>query len=820
MKSYTLFFAANAHIDAAWLWREGETIAVCKNTFASVMNMARARTDFSYTQSSAAYYDWMERLYPELFGEIKARIGEGRWEVVGGMWVEPDCNLPSGTSWARQLLYGKRYFREKLGVDVTIGWNPDSFGYNWNMPQFYRSAGIDAFITQKIGWNEKNVFPHRAFWWEGPDGSRILSYFPFDYVNTIDDPARLVDWLRQYDANTGFRKMFVLFGVGDHGGGPSIEMIGRIDRLKTLDIFPSIDFGTAGEYLGWIKQQDLTKLPVWRDELYLEYHQGTFTTQAKIKEANRRSEMLLTGAEAFSAIAALSGRPYGGARLEAAWRDVMFNQFHDILPGSSIREVYLDAAERYREAEALAGHELSGALDHLAGQVDTSRLAGEAVVVFNPLGWDRPGLVRVPLPAGDEAEVAVFDVDGRELPSQAVATGTLTREVLFMAPKVPSLGYATFELRRNPPRAKFPGTLTVTESALENDAFRVALDPASGWIRSIVDKRTGREVLAGPANRLQLLEDKPEAWDAWNVGLTGTEYPSTLRSIEVVERGPVRVVLRVKRDFLAPGTKKEAPTEDFPSSFFTQDIVLYAGSDRIDFITRVDWWEQKTMLKVAFPVAVTSDVATFEIPNATIERSTGLETPQEQAQVEVPAQRWADLSQADHGVSLLNAAKYGYDVKGNTLRLSLLRSPVWPDPTADRGKHVIEYALYPHAKGWREAGTVRRGYELDHPLLVARTGRHAGALPAEQSFVRLAPDSLVLTSIKKAEDSAAWVVQWYDAHGDGAAATLTLPAAPARAVTSDFLEADGAPLAVEGRGVKAPTGRRATVTVKVALPPA
>ena len=674
-RSYTLYFTANAHIDAAWLWREKETVEVCKNTFASVLRMFDARPGFTYTQSSAAYYDWMERFYPEIFEGIRSKVKEGRWEVAGGMWVEPDCNLPSGESWARHLLYAKRYFRSKLGADVKLGWNPDSFGYNANMPQFYRNAGIDAFITQKIGWNEKNVFPHRIFWWEAPDGSRILSYFPFDYVNEVDDAYRLVDWLRQHDANTGFRKMFVLFGVGDHGGGPSLEMLDRIDKLRKLDVFPSIEYGTAAQYIAWLRGQDLSTLPVWKDELYLEYHQGTYTTQARMKASNRRSEALLTSAEKFSTLATRLGSAYHGAELEEAWRNVLFNQFHDILPGSSIREVYQDAPERYREAEAVGRHELDRALAHIADKVDTSTITrGTPVLVFNPLAWDRSDVVRVRLPEDDSGEVAVFDAGGREIPSQTVASGRYAREILFVAPRVPSLGYAVFELRPQKPAASIPG-LSITAQALENEILRVRIDPANGWVTSIVDKRSGREVLAGEGNRLQVLEDKPAAWDAWNIGLTGTEFPSTFRSAEIVERGPVRVVLRLDRDYLKPGKKKEFPTEDFPTSFFTQDIVLYAGSDRVDFTTAVDWWEEKTMLKVAFPLAVSDDVATFEIPYGSIERSTKLDDPWQAAKVEVPAARWADVSQDDYGVSLLNTAKYGHDVKGSTIRLSLLRSP-------------------------------------------------------------------------------------------------------------------------------------------------
>ncbi len=814
-RRFTLFFDANAHIDAAWLWREQETVQVCRNTFSSVLNMFETRPDFTYTQSSAAYYDWMERLYPDLFGRIRESVAGGRWEVVGGTWIEPDCNLPSGESWARQLLYGKRYFRQKLGRDVTIGWNPDSFGYNWNLPQFYRNAGIDAFITQKIGWNATNVFPHRLFWWESPDGSRVLTYFPFDYVNSVENPHQLVDWLRQYEANTGFRKLMILFGVGDHGGGPSLEMLDRVDQLKKLAVFPSIEYGTAGAYLSWLKSQDLSKAPVWKDELYLEYHEGTFTTQARMKEWNRKNEVLLTNAEKFSTFAILAGRPYHGADLEEAWRNVMFDQFHDILPGSSIREVYVDAPERERQAQVIGRHELDESLAALAAIVDTSRSEkGTPLVVFNPLSWDRRGLVRLPLPEADDRDFAVFDDRGQEVLAQVTRTGKYAREIMFIAPDVPALGYSVFELRAQPPTRTSSG-LSAAGTTIENQNLKVEVDPATGWLKSVFDKRRNREVLSGSGNELQLLEDRPAEWDAWNIGLTGTKYASTFRSAEIVERGPVRVVLRVTRDFLKPGVKKEFPTEDFPSSFFTQDIILYDGADQVGFATSVDWWEEKTMLKVAFPVAVADSRASYEIPFGSIERSTGAGTSWDKAKVEVPAQRWADLSQDDYGVSLLNNSKYGYDIKGSLIRMSLLRSPLWPDPTADRGRHRIEYALYPHAGRWRSAATVQRGLEFNAPLLVVETGRHPGWLPPRHSFVTLGPPNLVLTTIKKNEDSDAWVIQWYDAAGQDSTAELTLSKAPRSVVLSNFLEEDSAPVPFEGPVVKVPTGRNSIRTIKV-----
>ncbi|MGA2624054.1 MAG: glycoside hydrolase family 38 C-terminal domain-containing protein [Bacteroidota bacterium] len=813
-KRFTLYFDANAHIDAAWLWRDKETIEVCKNTFASVLHMMDVSPEFTYTQSSAAYYDWMEQFYPDIFKGIQKRINDGRWEVVGGMWVEPDCNLPSGESWMHHLLYAKKYFQKKLGATVKIGWNPDSFGYNWNMPEFYANAGIDAFITQKIGWNERNVFPYRVFWWESPDASRILTYFPFDYVNTIDDPYRLTDWLRQFEANTGFTKMMMLFGVGDHGGGPSLEMIDRIEHLKTLDVFPAIEYGTAGQYLDWLKKQDLSRIPTWKDELYLEYHQGTYTTQAKTKEFNRKDEILLSNAEKFSTVATTLGGKYNGADLEEAWRKVLFNQFHDVLPGSGIRENYIDATEKYLDATAIGEHELNAACQIIADRVNTSRFKhGTPVVVFNPLSWERNDIVTLGLPEGGGV-YAVFDATGKELATQFFQRDRYHREVMFMATNVPSLGYSIYELRKQK-ATNIPGSLRAAPTTLESKFFKVKVDPDSGWVSSIVDKRNGKEILRGYGNELQLLQDLPAEYDAWNIGLTGVRYPSKLKKIEIVETGPVRTVLRVTRDYLKPGVQKDFPTEDFPSTFFTQDIILYDGIDRIDFKTDVDWWEEKTMVKVAFPVTVADTAATYEIPYGSIQRSTQWRDSWDSAKVEVPTGRWADLSQNDYGVSLLNTSKYGYDIKQSVIRLSLLRSPKWPDPTADRGKHSIEYALYPHAKSWKNASTVHRAYEYNNPLIAVIADKHKGSLAENHSFMKLEPANLVLTTMKKSENSDAWIIQWYDAKGEDTEAVVTLPLIPKNVFTSNFLEENGTPIQFSGNKVNVKTGKNAVTTIKV-----
>ena len=814
-KRFTLYFDANAHIDAAWLWRDLETIEVCKNTFNSVFNMMAARADFTYTQSAAAYYDWMERYYPETFKNMQQAVKDGRWEITGGMWVEPDCNLPNGVSWARHLLYAKRYFKQKFGVDVKIGWNPDSFGYNGNMPMLYQQAGIDAFITQKIGWNDTNVFPYRLFWWEADDGSKILSYFPFDYVNEIKNPFQLVDWTRQFEANTGMTKMMVLFGVGDHGGGPSIEMMSRIDDLRKIDIYPTIEFGNTTNYLAWIRQHDLSKLPVYEDELYLEYHQGTYTTQANTKAENRKCETLLRDTELFSSLAALRGRAYNSKALESAWRLTLFNQFHDILPGSGIRENYIDAEEKYKHVKEIGRYELDESIKTLASDVNTSNFKkGTPVVVFNPLSWQRTDDVRYDLAEGDDTEYAVFDSQGKEIPTQIVQTDELHRQLLFTAEDVPSIGYKTFELRKQTATVS-KNDLSISSSSLENENFRVKINPQTGWVSSIIDKRTDREMLAGEGNRLQLLEDKPAQWDAWNIGLTGVEYPSKFVKAEVVEEGPVRIILRLHRTYLNPGVKKDFPTEDFPSSFFTQDIILYGNSDKIDFKIDADWWETHTMLKLAFPLAVKDTVATYEIPFGTIERSTQMRDSWEKAKVEVPALRWVDLSQNDYGVSLIENSKYGFDIKGSLMRMSLLRSPKWPDPTADRGKHTTEYALYPHQGSWQQASTAQRAYEFNNRLVAVATGVHKGKLGESYSFVQIEPSSLILRTMKKCEDENAWMFQWYNLAGKESEAILTLPQKPRIATISNFLEENGSPVEIKNKEVHVKTKGRGVVSLKV-----
>ncbi len=816
-KQFTLFFSANAHIDAAWLWRKGETQEVCKNTFSSVIRMIRQNRDLTFTQSSAVFYKWMQELHPDLFQEIISAEKDGRWEIIGGTWIEPDCNLISGESWWRQLLIGQNYFGKNFGKRVKIGWNPDSFGYNWNMPQFYRSAGIDAFITQKISWNDSNVFPHRLFWWESPDGSRILSYFPFSYSAEVDDPFQLVDWLRQYEANTGFTKLMVLFGVGDHGGGPTPEMLQRIEKLSQLYIYPRVEYGTSTGYLNWVRSHDLKALPVWRDELYLEYHRGTFTTQAAVKKYNRELETLLITLEKFACMAGLYQSPYPFEDLTDAWEKLLFNQFHDILPGSSIREVYIDALEEYHTARELGEFHLRRSLKNLSDQINTSGLdQGKPVVVFNPLSWERSDHVSLELEKGDENRYSVYDAAGQQIPSQRIAIDKLQSEIIFQAQNVPPLGYCLFELRPGSSGGQSED-LQVYDNIMENRYFRVTIDSQTGWIGGIYDKLNKKEVLSGPGNELQLYKDTPRAWDAWNIGLS-TRYPTKFRKIEILETGPVRAVIRVHHDFLNPKTVKNYPTPDFPTTFFMQDIILYRDIPRIDFQIHVDWWEDHTMLKVAFPVTVRANLATYDVPYATIQRPTRLEADKDKGKWEVPALRWADLSGKDYGVSLLNRSKYGYDIRENVIRLSLLRSPRWPDPTADRGKHIIDYSLYPHTGDWREAGLPAQGYSYNTPLMAVFTEKKTGTLPAQYSFIQIEPASVMITGIKQGEEKTnTWIVQVIETSGQSTRAVITLPFSPSTVYLSNFLEDEVLKLKPGNKSIPIELNSHEIKTLKICL---
>lgn len=838
IRQFTIRLTGNSHIDMAWLWPWTETVEVTRNTFNSALQLMREYPELTFSMATAQTYEWMEEKYPHIFRQIQQRVKEGRWEIVGGMWVEPDLNLPAGESLTRQLLYGKRYFQQKFGVDVKVGWNPDSFGYNWQLPQIYKRAGVDYFVTQKIYWNDTTKFPHKLFWWQAPDGSRLLSYFPHDYANPVD-PAPMARDLAEYapsmyKADAGAAsladgpEMMYLFGVGDHGGGPTrYDLDTAMTWRKPGVIYPKLKFGTAGEYFRELEQKQTTlNLPVWNSELYLEYHRGVQTTQAETKLRNRQSEVLALNAEKLAAFDSLYGAVYPHAQFETAWKNILFNQFHDILPGSGIAVNYVDAARRYDEV-ARIGHGIeSRALGDLAARVNTP---GTGVLLFNALSWARTDQVefdvQFPSPA---LHVIAEGSDGRALPVEILSydKDTNRARLRLLATDVPALSYELIRLTPTQQPVNLPSALKASSTTLENEYFRVEVDPASGCLTSLFDKRSQSEVLdaaiaapGAPAaapkgkpcgNLLQLFTDKPKKWDAWNIDADFIDHPIDLVAadeVRLVEHTPLRAVIRVRKHF--------------EGSTFDQEIVMMAGVERVDIFNAIDWHAKHLLLKAAFPLRARNEHATFEIPYGSIERPTTRRTPEEQAKFEVPALQWADLSDAANGLSLLNAGKYGYDARGNVLRLSLLRAPVSPDPEADQGHHEFTYSLYPHAGGWRQAMTVRRGYELNEPLLAVAVQAHKGPLPAQRSLVDVDSANVVVTAVKQAEDSPILVIRFYEWEGKSGDVKLTLPATIASASEANLLEKPERALAVStnGREVTVPTRAYEIKTVLLTMQP-
>ena len=844
LKQFTVRAVGNSHIDMAWLWPWTETVEVVRNTFQSVLDLMREYPDLKFTMSSARTYEWMQEKYPDMFEEIKQRVKEGRWEVIGGMWVEPDLNMPDGESLVRQLLVGTRYFQKNFGADIKIGWNPDSFGYNWQLPQIYKKSGIDYFVTSKLLWaTDYTKFPYRLFWWEAPDGSRLLTYFPHEYANDFD-PQQITKDLSLYAPSiygsklTGSPQMLYLYGIGDHGGGPTRTMLDEANRLRdSTTVFPKIEFGTAKEFFA-----DLTKelpnltVPIWKDELYFEYHRGVLTTQADTKQRIRRDEELMLDAEKYASLATLFGRSYPKDQFELAWKNLLFDHFHDIMPGSGIAVNYLDAKRNLEDVARSANEIANGALGEILAHVNTQgvnpRGDGVPVVVFNSLSWPRTEVVEVEVQLpGKTKQVEVLDATGGSVESQLLAIDAATNRARFLVlADAPALGYKTYFVRSAAKTGITPSInkgqpLTASAGTMKNAYIQVKVDPQTGCVTSLIELQTQTEALApaetdsgGPTthicgNLLQAFTDKPKRWDAWNIDSDFEKQHWDLDKadeVKLVESGPLRAIIRVKKHF--------------QNSTFVQDITMYAGVRRVDVKTQADWHEKHILLKVAFPLSAHSDRATFEIPYGSIERPTTRNTPAEQAKFEVPAQRWADLSSPNsadtkYGFSLLNDSKYGYDVKGNVLRLSLLRSPEWPDPHADEGHHEFTYALYPHGGNWRDAQTTRRGYELNYKLIAMPSQRHDGTLPAEHSFVQIAPDNVVLTAIKKSEDDDSLVLRFYEWAGREADVTLQLPQGAQSASETDLRERSIADLAVHDHSVSVHTRPYEIKTLKVRFAP-
>ncbi|MGH9584596.1 MAG: glycoside hydrolase family 38 C-terminal domain-containing protein [Bryobacteraceae bacterium] len=837
-----IHMVGNSHMDVAWLWPWTETVHTVRHTFGTSLQLMNEYPQYTYTQSTALYFQWMQNKYPVMFSRIKKRVKEGRFELVGGMWVETDLNMPSGESQVRQILLAKRYFEKNFGVNVKVGWNPDSFGYNWQLPQIYKKSGIDYFVTQKMSWNDTNQLPLKLFWWQAPDGSRVLTYFPHGYSNSTDPIGMARDYAQAAKLNPGIGEMMHLYGVGDHGGGPTRVMVNQGLHWEQPDkVYSHLEFGTSLSFFQKVQQHLDTanlpvwnyktlaagdtnlyqppagdiSLPVWNDELYLEFHRGTYTTQAAQKRDIRDSEEWMLNAEKYSSLAWLGGAAYPRNNLNEAWKKVLFNEFHDLAAGSGIADIYKDAARDFQLVHYTANRATSQALGLLTSYIDTRTPKGAAsLLVFNPMAWRRTDILkaRVQLPEAAQS-ITIKDSRGRQLPVQILnrSPETHTFDILLRADNVPALGYERLTVAPAPSASsrKALSGLTVDGTTLENQYLRVVVDPKTGCITSLYDKQAKFESIAagGCGNQLQAFHNNPTSFDAWNINPNYEQHPYSLGptlSVKLIESGPLRAVVRV--------------THATQKSKFTQDITLYAGLDRVDVVNNIDWHEHHILLKAAFPLSASSPYATYEIPYGNIERPTTRNNSVEKAKFEVPAIRWGDLGNSSHGFSLINNSKYGYDAKGNVLRLTLLRSATSPDPTADLGPRHFVYSLYPHPGTWKQALTERHGWDFNYKLKAIQVEKHTGALPAEHSFFSVEPDNIILSTVKKAEDSNALILRFYEWAGKDTQVKIHLPPGATSAIPTNLMEIpEGSPIPIENDSVTVEAKPYSIDTIKVAF---
>ncbi len=773
LKQRCFYPIGHAHLDMAWLWTTQETYEVAQRTFQSVLNLQQEFPYLTFCHTSPALYEWIEKNRPDLFAAIVEAVKQGKWEVIGGMWIEPEVNLVSGESLVRQLLYGQRYFQEKFGEITKVAWLPDSFGFCWQLPQIFKQSGIDYFVTGKLHWNDTTKFPHGCFWWESPDGTQIFTLMsPPNITGVMDtNPVTMTNYAVDWESQTGLQDIFWLPGVGDHGGGPTKDMLEVARKWQNSAFFPKIEFSTAIEYLKKISQNQTIKsnsqFPIWQDELYLEFHRGCYTTHADQKRFNRYCEGLLYQAELFATLASLIQQEENNRdwllKIEKAWKKVLFNQFHDILPGTSIPEVFTEANRDWQEVIKVGEEILTNSLKAIASYITLPpppQPEAKPILIFNPLNWERSEVVAI---SGFEGNWELWDLDGKKVPVQ----WSKDNELLFWAEDIPSVGYRLFWLCRSLDKES-PQREDKKDFLLENQYLKVVINSQTGDLDSIFDKIHRREVLKGKGNQLQAFEDRGQYWDAWNIDPNYHQHPlppTRLKSIHWLDCGEVRQRIRVVRQL--------------GNSEFRQDYILQANSPVLKIATTVDWQETHVLVKAAFPLNIESDFVTYEIPCGAIARSTRLQTPAEKAKWEVPALRWADLSDnnQDYGVSLLNDCKYGYDSQPDCLRLTLLRSSVWPDPTADRGIHEFTYAIYPHRGSWRSAKTVHRGYELNLPLQVVageeinKINHQFKRLSPVSSLINLSAENLILMAFKYGEDEGL-ILRCYECQGEAAELAL------------------------------------------------
>ncbi|MGG3453337.1 alpha-mannosidase [Paenibacillus rhizolycopersici] len=744
----------HTHIDVAWLWRLKHTREKAARSFSTVLRLMEMFPEYVFLQTQPQLYEYIKQDYPELYEQIKERVKEGRWEAAGGMWLEADCNLTSGESLVRQLLYGTRFLREEFGQECTYLWLPDVFGYSWALPQILRKSGIDTFMTTKISWNQYNRMPHDTFHWRGIDGSEVLTHFittPQDgsfwwytYNGNIEASSVQGIWETYRDKEVN-KELLLSYGYGDGGGGVNREHLELRRRLDEMPGLPKVTTGRADEFFA--KLQETVRaadryVHTWDGELYLEYHRGTYTSQAYNKKMNRKLELLSRDTEWLLSLQALLAEgdweAYPKAKLDESWKTILRNQFHDIIPGSSIPEVYRDSKLEYAQAESLLESCREQAIQALTND------AGDSYTVWNPSSWPFTGLVAL---EGQAEGAKWVQAGGVELKSEFDG-----KTVWVQVENVPPLGFVTIERSKDEQVDLTPDEPFKTRpNGIETPMYNIEWNDC-GQLISIFDREAGREVLA-PGERgnvLQVFEDKPKMFEAWDIDVFYQEKQREVEQLQdcKVVTGSLRAVVSF--------------TWTYMNSTIRQEMILYGNNRRIDFQTQVDWQERQQLLKVAFPVDVRATEATYDIQFGNVKRPTHWNTSWDLARFETVGHQWVDLSEHGYGVSLLNDCKYGHDIKDHVIRLSLLKSATYPDPQADRGEHEFTYALYPHEGHWSEGGTVQAATLLNQPVYATMGQARSSSFSLLQTS---GSADVVIDAVKKAEDGDGLIVRLHEYKG-------------------------------------------------------
>ncbi|WP_277678078.1 alpha-mannosidase [Gracilibacillus dipsosauri] len=748
-----------SHIDVAWLWPLKETIRKASRTFSTASTLLEEYKDFEYAQSQPQLFELVKKHYPKVFERVKKQVAAGRMEIIGGMWVEPDLNIPSGESLVRQLLIGKKYFQEEFGVAPRVEWLPDTFGYCASLPQLLKKAEIDYFMTTKLNWNDTNRFPYDLFYWEGIDGTSILSYL-HTILGQQTTPKDIQETWNDFNQKKEYDERMLVYGYGDGGGGVTREMIEALTRSESLPGLPDVKFSKVHDFFDRVIERN-PDLPKWYGDLYLELHRGTYTTHARTKKFNRQVEHLFRNLEIWHSFCYMYfDQAYPKEQINTLWKLIMLNQFHDIVPGTSIEPVYQLSQKQY-EKVLYEGQQLQQqAIKQIVSSVYIEG-PGTPYVLFNSLGWSRDRIFT--LRGGKELlNKAIVSQNGEPYQADYIKLNDTEIEIQAVIPNVPPFGYQTVWL-----------TESNTNSLVESKGFMKEWETIhykilfndQGFITSLYDKEARREVIESGqlANEFQLFDDLPTDWDAWDVDPNFASQK--LDAIELIDA-----------KIIYSGTVADELSFQWKAnhSLITQRVVFHHTSKLIDFHTEVDWKEEHKLLKVAFPVNILSAHATYEIPFGTIQRPTHNNTSWEQAQFEVCGQKWADLSEGNYGVSLLNDSKYGYDIKGRNIRLSLLRAPKWPDENADIEKHEFVYTLYPHIGDWRSAYTVRKGHELNTKDPIIQAEKQKGKYPPAHSFISMDSKSMILDTIKLAENEKGIIMRLYEAEGNETMMALKL----------------------------------------------